>query len=101
MGVKGEEDRKGRKRSEERMRKGRLGEGEDRSCEKGANKGGWNGQTRRNSGTIYSEELLASRVNLPLGANLLLDRFSNPSLNYTVLFFCVYHEFDARNIRME
>lgn len=90
MGAKGEEDRKGRKRSEERMRKRRLGkEGRVGRVKREPNKGGWNGQTRRNSGTIYSEELLASRVNLPLGANLLLDRFSNPSLNYTALLFCV------------
>lgn len=90
MGAKGEEDRKGRKRSEERMRKRRLGEeGRIGRVKREPNKGGWNGQTRRNSGTIYSEELLASRVNLPLGANLLLDRFSNPSLNYTALLFCV------------
>lgn len=61
-GVKGEEDRK-----EGKEEVGRKNEekGEGQSCEKGANKGGWNGQTRRNSGTIYSEELLASRVNPP------------------------------------
>lgn len=84
-GVKGEEDRK-----EGKEEVGRKNEekGEGRSCEKGANKGGWNGQTRRNSGTIYSEELLASRVNPPR-CETLLDRFSNPSFNYTVLLFCV------------
>lgn len=72
------------------MRKRRLEEeGRVGRVKRELNKGGWNGQTRRNSGTIYSEELLASRVNLPLGANLLLDRFSNPSLNYTALLFCV------------
>lgn len=32
---------------------------EGRPCEKPANKSGWDSQTHRNSGTIYSDELLA------------------------------------------
>lgn len=47
-----EEQRLERERSESRVA--------SRPCEKPANKGGWDIQTHRNSGTIYSEELLAA-----------------------------------------